>query len=95
MSPGNLLEIRPADLLDILVFFNTLNAVQLLVWRKFGRWQHRCTLLRRGFKVYTDAGQLVCCSCVRYKLTRTLRLNDTDGVQEIWYVAANVLNNLL
>jgi len=31
----------------------------LLVCRKFGRGQHRYTLLRRGIKVHVDAGQLL------------------------------------
>jgi len=31
---------------------------------------------------------------VRYELTRASRLNNTDRVQDVWYVAANVLRPL-
>ena len=33
----------------------------------------------------------VICSCVRYELTCMSRLNSTDGVLDVSYVAANVL----
>ena len=62
----------------------------LLVWYKFGRGQHRFALLRRGIKVYVDAGTTVVHSCVKYELTHTW-CNNTDGVRDISYVVANVL----